>query len=123
MLEDLIKERLKKLDNFKQANHTAYVEKSRRTSLAADVELDEKNVFVVGRVLGLRVQGGVFFADLFDQSGKIQLVIKKDNNPEFELFKNNLDIGDFVEAGGDIFKTQRGEISVDVKSIKLLSKS
>ncbi len=123
MLDDLIKERLKKLANFQKANHPSYIAESKRTHFAQDIQLGQKNVFVSGRMMGLRVQGGVFFIDVFDATGKIQAVVKKENISDFDLFKNNLDIGDFVEVSGDIFETKKGEISIDAKSLHLLTKS
>ena len=122
MLDDLINERLKKLANFQKAGHSPYAAESKRTHFAQDIRLGQNNVFVSGRMMGLRVQGGVFFIDVFDATGKIQAVIKKENISDFDLFKNNLDIGDFVEVSGDIFETKKGEISVDAKSLRLLAK-
>ena len=61
MLDDLIKERLKKLDSFERAGRPVFGAKSRRNRLLAEVKLHEKNVVVAGRLSGLRIQGGVFF--------------------------------------------------------------
>lgn len=62
--------------------------------------------------------------DLRDESGQMQLVIKKDNVSEKEwLIQELVDIGDFVQAGGGVFKTKAGEISVEVKVFGLLSKA
>lgn len=62
--------------------------------------------------------------DLRDESGQMQLVIKKDNVSEREwMIQELVDIGDFVQAGGGVFKTKAGEISVEVKVFGLLSKA
>src|SRR3989344_8931574 len=122
MLDDLIKERLRKLANFQNLGHSSYTAESKRTHLAQNIKLGQENVFVAGRIMGFRAQGGVFFIDIYDSTGKIQAVANKEDFKDFELFKNNLDIGDFVEASGDVFQTKKGEISVGVKTLKLLAK-
>ena len=81
-------------------------------------------VSVAGRVTRHRSQGKVAFADIVDGSGKLQLYARADRlGPDaMELF-NDLDLGDIVGAHGELFRTRRGEISVDVQSLKLLTKS
>lgn len=131
MIEQLIKERIKKLENFKKAGINPYPARVKRTHLISEALANftklvrsKKTVFLTGRIVGLRVQGGLFFADIKDQSGKIQAVVKKDNlKKSFQLFADNLDIGDFIECGGVLTKTKRGERSIEVKKIKLLVKS
>jgi len=83
----------------------------------------KKKVYLVGRIRGWRDQGGVIFGDLKDESGTIQLVFKKENLKTFDFWKNNLDLGDFIEVGGPLFKTKKGQESLEVISFKLLVKS
>ncbi len=71
----------------------------------------------------MRDQGGVLFLDLKDESGTFQIVLNKKTFAEFSLIKSVLDIGDFFEAEGLVFKTKRGEESLEVKRAKLLAKS
>lgn len=123
MLEDLIKERLRKLANFQGAGRYCYPAESERTHWAKEIALKQEGVVVAGRIRGLRLQGGLFFADVYDDSGKVQIVVRKDNFKEFDLFRDNLDIGDFVEAGGDTFNTTKGELSIDVHHLRLLVKA
>lgn len=136
MLEDLIKERLKKLENFKRIGYGCYPAESNRTHFVGELleNFDKFSgaktaVITAGRIVGLRDQGGVFFADLEDgrdlnhQENKIQVVVKKDNLKDFELFRDNLDIGDFVEVSGTLFVTQKGEKSVAASGLNLLTKS
>ncbi|MFH1759437.1 MAG: lysine--tRNA ligase [Patescibacteria group bacterium] len=132
MLQDIIRERLRKLENFRKSGIEPYPAKTKRTHLIGEVLADfnklqrsKKKIFLAGRIIGLRGQGGVVFIDLQDWSGKIQLVLKKDNltKLDFMSYRDNLDIGDFVECGGAVFKTKRGERSLEVKNIKLLVKS
>jgi len=123
MLEDLIAERLKKLTNFQGAGFLPYPAESQRTHWAKEIALDQGGVVVAGRIKGLRLQGGVFFADVYDESGKIQAVVRKDNFKDFDLFRDNLDIADFIEVSGDTFKTTKGELSIDVRHLRLLAKA
>jgi len=83
----------------------------------------KKEIVLAGRIMSLRIQGGIIFIDLRDFTGTLQLVFKKDLIDDFELIKDYLDIGDFMEAKGYFFKTQRGENSLLVKNWKILAKT
>ena len=87
-------------------------------------EYEEKKVKIAGRIMSKRGQGKVSFYDLLDSSDRIQLFIKKDKvgEEEYSLIKS-YDIGDIVGVEGEVFKTQRGQISIRVESVKLLSKA
>mgnify|MGYP000800204908 CR=1 FL=1 len=87
-------------------------------------EMEGKAVAVAGRLMSKRGMGKVIFADLQDNAGRIQLYIKFDemDGANFEACRK-LDIGDIVGVNGDVFRTQRGEISVRVHSVTLLSKA
>ena len=87
-------------------------------------EYEGKKVKLAGRLMSKRGQGKVGFYDLMDSSGRIQLFIKKDvvGEDEYALIKA-YDIGDILGVGGEVFKTQRGQISVRVEKVILLSKS
>ncbi len=84
-----------------------------------------KEVSVAGRVMTKRIMGKASFIDVLDLNGKIQVFLSKNELGEdlYSEFKEDIDIGDIVGAAGTVFKTQKGEISVRAKSIKLLSKS
>src|SRR6185436_11517303 len=81
-------------------------------------ELTKKSesVSIAGRMLRIRSFGNLIFANLVDQTGKIQLKVSK--NKEFA----ELDIGDIIGVRGAICKTDKGELSVEVKEFVLLSK-
>ncbi len=88
------------------------------------------SVVLAGRLTSWRNHGKLIFADLQDQSGKIQLWFKEDtlqaNNQESFLAWDQLellDVGDFVEVHGTVTKTVRGEVSLVVQHIKLITKS
>jgi len=86
--------------------------------------LEGSEVRIAGRLMSKRGMGKVSFCDLQDKSGRIQLYARKDemDEEEYNRFKK-YDIGDIVGVEGEVFRTQRGEMSVRAKKITLLSKS
>lgn len=80
---------------------------------------------LAGRVMAYRDFGGISFAVLQDHSGKLQLSINSRvlGDARCEDFRRLVDVGDFVGATGKLFKTKRGELSLEVRSFELLSKS
>lgn len=92
--------------------------------------LEKKQVKLAGRLMSIRIMGKSSFAELQDDTGKIQIYITRQDistNKKFIeydiLFKKLLDIGDLVGIQGFLFKTKVGEISIHVTSLILLSKS
>ena len=86
--------------------------------------LEGQSVSIAGRLMSKRGMGKVSFCDLQDKSGRIQLYARKDEMDEeqYAAFKK-YDIGDIVGVKGVVFRTQRGEMSVRVSDVTLLSKS
>ena len=86
--------------------------------------LEGQAVSIAGRLMSKRGMGKVSFCDLQDKSGRIQLYARKDemDEAEYNRFKK-YDIGDIVGVQGEVFRTQRGEMSVRVQKVTLLSKS
>lgn len=84
---------------------------------------EKRKIVLAGRIMSLRGQGGIAFIDLRDESGTIQLVFKKDALLDFDSLREFLDLGDFIEVSGYLFKTQRGENSLFIESWKLLTKT
>ena len=86
--------------------------------------MEGKAVKVAGRLMSKRGMGKVSFCDLQDRDGRIQLYARQDEMDEavYKKFKK-FDIGDIVGVDGEVFRTQRGEMSVRAKDITLLSKS
>jgi lysyl-tRNA synthetase, class II len=131
----LIAQRRAKLESLQEAGQ-AYPNDFRRDALAGDLherfkdvsaeDLAEQNVrvLVAGRMMTQRVQGKTSFAHIKDMSGQIQLFVKRDALPEgvYGAFKK-WDLGDIVGAGGTMFRTQRGELSVLVDHLRLITKS
>jgi lysyl-tRNA synthetase, class II len=130
MLEDIKRERLSKLKKIKEAGLDPYPARTRRTHTIGNAQGDFKklsekghNLSLVGRITALRDQGKLIFADLSDESGKIQAVLKSDNLDNFEFFKSVLDRGDFMLVEGPLFKTSKGEESIEAKVVQILGKS
>ena len=86
--------------------------------------MEGRPVKVAGRLMSKRGMGKVSFCDLQDKDGRIQLYARQDEMDEavYKKFKK-FDIGDIVGVDGEVFRTQRGEMSVRAKNITLLSKS
>ena len=86
--------------------------------------MEDTEVSVAGRLMSKRGMGKVSFCDLQDKTGRIQIYARKDEMDEdnYNRFKK-YDIGDIVGVKGEVFRTQRGEMSVRAREITLLSKS
>lgn len=128
---DIRAERLKKLKILEDAGIDPYPARSYRTIKIADflanfgqLEKNAREEVIAGRLMSIRGQGGILFADLFDGTGRVQLVLQKSNIEQaFALFVDTVDTGDFIDACGSAYKTKRGERSLKVNSWRLLSKS
>ncbi len=129
-LSDQVRVRREKLDTLRADGFDPFQQTSFQiTATSSDVKekfeaLEGQNVSLAGRLMSKRGMGKVLFCDLQDSEGRIQLYVKIDEMEEssFNRFKKN-DIGDIVGVTGDVFRTQRGEISVRVHEATLLSKS
>ncbi|MFC1727314.1 lysine--tRNA ligase [Patescibacteria group bacterium] len=125
-LEELRKIRLEKLEKLRKLGIEPYPAKANRkhSTAQAQKKMGQK-VAVAGRVMAKRGHGKIQFWDLSDESGKIQLVFKEDkliNSLTRELV-TLIDIGDFIDVQGKVFKTKAGEKSVEVNDFHLLTKS
>ncbi|MDR1299999.1 MAG: lysine--tRNA ligase, partial [Oscillospiraceae bacterium] len=129
-LSEILQIRRDKLSALREDGLDPYAEtRFDQTAHASDIKagfesFENRDVSVAGRVMGKRGMGKAIFADLQDGSSRIQLYVRRDDVGEdaFEGFKR-VDIGDIIGAGGYVFKTRMGEISVHCRSVKLLSKS
>ena len=100
-----------------------------RNNFSSDHSLYQ-DVSIAGRIMSRRIMGAASFAEIQDQTGRIQLYIKRDDICPGEdksyyntVFKKLLDIGDIIGVSGFVFITQMGEITIHVKFLKLLTKS
>ena len=106
-----------------------YPSKSKRTHLINNVlegfdNLKDKNIYLAGRLISKREHGKLIFADLLDESGKIQLVFNQDDlgKEKYKLFKN-IDVADIIQVNGFCYLTQKGEKSLLIKNFVLLAKA
>lgn len=87
-------------------------------------ELEGKEVTIAGRIMTKRVMGKASFCHVADRNGQIQSYVRKDaiGEDEYAEFKH-YDLGDIVGIKGEVFRTQKGEISIKAHEVTLLSKS
>jgi len=124
-IDELRKVRIEKVEKLHDMGIDPYPARCQRKNTAAEArDLVGKEASVAGRIMAIRGHGGIRFIDLKDESGKIQLVFKADNlSDKLKGLLDLLDIGDFIDASGEIFKTVVGEISVNVIDFHILTKS
>jgi len=134
-LKELRDERLRKLEELKELGVNPYPATAHRTHLAGDIlgafeESEGKQVVVAGRIKSIRKFGKLAFVVVRDRTGEIQFFWRaQDTAVDYgasELGIGDirlLDVGDFVEGYGPVIKTQTGEVSVDLQTLRLLSKS
>lgn len=134
--EELIALRREKLARLRARGLDAYPARTARTHTAADAKAllppwedagssgDAPAVAVAGRITALRNMGKAAFLDLRDGSDRIQCYVKKDIAGEeaFGLL-GDLDLGDFICVSGPLFRTKTGEITVEARSIEVLTKA
>src|SRR3989344_1511684 len=130
----LIVQRKQKLQELKKNNIDPYPYKFDKKDNSKDIlenfkklkkeEKAKEKVSIAGRIMSLRIMGKVSFGHLQDAHGKIQFYIKEDEvgKKEYNTFKK-FDLGDFMGIKGNVFRTKRGEISIWVNKVELLSKS
>ena len=129
-LSEILRIRREKLSALQQEGRdpfqeTKYVVSHHAQEIKDQFEqLEGNQVSVAGRLMSKRGMGKVSFCDLQDRSGRIQLYARKDelDAQAYDRFRK-YDIGDIVGVKGQVFRTQRGEMSVRVQEITLLSKS
>lgn len=135
-LQDFRNERLRKLDELKKLGINPYPAKSARThtnlQIVSDfIDLEGKDVKVVGRIISIRKFGKLAFVVIRDQTADVQLFWRKGDTDHADRSNSELlisdisllDTGDFVECSGVVIKTQTGEISVEVHVLRLLTKA
>ena len=129
-LNEVLKVRREKLSALRAEGEDPFtITKFERTNHISDIrnnyeDFEGKVVTIAGRMMSKRVMGKMSFADLRDGSDKIQLCVKRDEmgDDEYKKYKK-FDIGDILGVTGEVFTTQKGEISVRTSKIVLLSKS
>jgi len=133
-LSDQEQQRRLKLARLQAADIDPYPARTTRTHTTAEAiaaletmpaEAEPLSVSIVGRLVGIRVMGKSSFAHIEDGSGRLQLYLRRDELGEdaYALFRQTLDLGDFVEAAGEPFYTRTGEPTVQVKALRILTKA
>ena len=133
--EQIVSERKKKVLELKKLGINPYPHKFDKKNFNSDLqekyahlkpeEKSNDSVVSAGRIISLRDMGKISFGTLQDSSGKIQIVLQEEKTPKkvFEFVKKYIDSGDFVGVEGKIFRTKRGELSISLKKIEILSKA
>ena len=126
----LEQQRLGKIDRLRQAGIDPFPRRIERThklheAIAAyenDPENEGIEVTVCGRLVSARDMGKTVFAHLADEDGRLQLFVRREaiGEESHRVFRKLLDLGDWVQAAGVMFRTRAGEISLRVSSWKLL---
>lgn len=134
-INELIEQRIRKLDELRQlgikpyggsfdvSDHTEELIKKYKDAPKETLESADVHCSLAGRLVALRDFGKAAFAHVQDSTGKIQIYVKKDALGErYKIFKK-IDIGDIVGISGKLFRTKTNELTVEVKSFELLTKS
>jgi lysyl-tRNA synthetase class 2 len=137
MLEDSdqVQQRLLKLQRLRERGIETYPARARRSHTMAEAIVafeeveaagaDSPIVEVTGRLRAIRVMGKSTFAHIEDGSGRLQVYLKRDDLGEeaYQVFKRDLDVGDFIGVQGYLFRTRTGEVTVHAQSYEMLAKA
>ena len=124
-LNDLQKQRQDKLERMKTLGLNQYPQPnlSQKSSISEARNLMDKSVEIAGRIMSLRGHGKILFADLHDQTGKIQLFFQEKILTDKMSLTKLLDLGDIISVCGEVFKTQAGETTINVYKFEILAKN
>lgn len=134
--DELERERFAKLERLQTRGINVYPARVRRTHTTAQARtafetsegqlLAEKiHVAVTGRLVGFRTMGKASFGHIEDGAGRLQLYWRKDDigDESYQILLKDTDLGDFIEAEGEMFRTRTGEVSLHVRAWRIVSKS
>jgi lysyl-tRNA synthetase class 2 len=128
-LLEQMENRKAKLDALRTQDIDPYGQAFTRSHYANDVlekftELDGQKVTIAGRLMSIRAHGKASFAHILDVTGQVQIYARMNvlGEDDYNRFKD-LDLGDIIGIEGKVFRTKRGEITVEVENAVLLSKS
>lgn len=131
-ISNIKKTRLKKLEAIKRTGMNPYPVKTKRTHTIEEGLINferlaraKTKLFLVGRIMAIREHGGSTFIHFEDGSGRVQAYFKRDKlgAKNYKFFLDNFDVGDFIEVSGPLFKTKKGEKTLEVSDFKILAKS
>ena len=134
-----IQQRIEKADKLRDLGVNPYANDSaRNTTISKYINVnsdvhsledkrDEKRHYTVaGRIKFFRLMGKASFLKIEDESGILQVYVARDNLPEGfynDIFKKNIEVGDIIEVAGYPFVTNKGELSLHVHDLKILTKA
>ena len=130
--EEIRQGRIKKLNELKKTGREPFPAEVPEVLFLKEIQnsfnklkAGKKTLWAVGRLMARREHGGSLFADLYDGTAKMQIYLKKDELSEepFEIFKNQIDIGDFILVAGKPFLTKKKEKTLAVSAWRILGKS
>jgi len=132
----LEKNRLEKLENFRSRGVDTFPPRTGRTYTSQEAiqsfeaaeeagETPSVHATLVGRLRSMRPMGKITFAHIEDGDGRIQLFLRVNDlgQEQMDMFVREYDLGDFIEASGEIFRTRTGEITLRVESFRMLAKA
>ncbi len=134
-INELIQQRIKKISELKQMGIKPYGDPFDVTDYSADLidknnnaskemlDSDPVNCSLAGRVIAFRDFGKTAFSHIQDSTGKIQIYFKRDVLGERHKLLKKIDIGDIIGVKGRLFRTKTNELTVEVKTFELLTKS
>ncbi|CAN5476094.1 hypothetical protein BH09CHL1_BH09CHL1_35120 [soil metagenome] len=137
-LSDLQEQRRVKAEQFRSEGFEPYPTRAKRTHTTAEaIELFTANegedghstthevVTLAGRVVSRRHMGKTLFSHIRDGNGEIQLYVRKDDlgEAEYDRALKLFDLGDWVQASGELFRTKTGEVSLRAADLVMLSKA
>ncbi len=133
---NLEQNRLEKLLRLRQGGHEPYPTRTERSHTSGQAitafeasenagQSEPVKAALAGRIRSIRTMGKITFAHIEDGAGRIQLFLRSNDigQDQLDLFNNEFDIGDFVQAAGEIFRTRTGEITLRVQSFAMLAKA
>ena len=133
---ELERRRLEKVQSLRKQGIDPYPPRAERTHTSQEAisafEEAEKlgegqpvEATLVGRIRSMRPMGKVSFAHIEDGAGRVQLFLRANElgEEQLDLFNREFDLGDFVQASGEMFRTRSGEITLRVKDFRMLAKA
>lgn len=120
--------RIQKIGKIRDTGKNPFLDRCERThniTEARKLNVGDNNINLAGRLVLKRSFGKLIFATIQDFYDRIQISLNKKNIDEesFKFFEKMIDVGDFVSVFGEIYRTEKGELTLKVDKYELLSKS
>ena len=131
-IDEVRKNRIKKLERLRIVGINPYPGNSNRTHSCAEalekfdaLSKSGEEIVLVGRIRAIRTHGKASFMNIEDGTTTIQIFLREDALGEkgYEFYFDNFDVGDFVQAKGTLFLTKKEERTLEIRDLKMLSKS